>query len=189
MFKIQNILITLCFIVVILAGCNRDYVPKPRGYFRIDLPEHEYQSYNQAFPYDFEHSAFSIINVTNPDSCWLDIIYPNLNGKIHVSYKKLTDNLAKYLDETHLLAYKHSTIADAIYETRYENRENSVYGILYDIKGNVASSVQFFVTDSVENFLRGALYFNVRPNIDSLSPVINHIKEDIIYMIESLKWN
>ncbi|MBP7211183.1 MAG: gliding motility lipoprotein GldD, partial [Paludibacteraceae bacterium] len=78
--------------------------------------------------------------------------------------------------------------ADAITEQAFENTNNDVYGILYEIRGNTASSVQFVLTDSTKNFLRGALYFNNRPNKDSLAPVINYIKDDVIRIMETTKW-
>jgi gliding motility-associated lipoprotein GldD len=68
------------------------------------------------------------------------------------------------------------------------NEKERVYGILYDIKGNSASSLQFYLTDSSRHFFRGALYFNVQPNKDSLAPVIDYFREDIIYLIETFSW-
>ena len=70
----------------------------------------------------------------------------------------------------------------------YEDKEKSVYGVLYEIKGNAASSVQFYATDSTKHFLRGALYFNTVPNKDSLAPAIQFVEEDIIHLIETLSW-
>jgi gliding motility-associated lipoprotein GldD len=82
----------------------------------------------------------------------------------------------------------HISKADAIKEQVYNNKENKVYGILYDLKGNTASAVQFYVTDSVKHYLRGSLYFSAEPDADSLEPVINFFREDIIHLIETLKW-
>ena len=69
-----------------------------------------------------------------------------------------------------------------------DNTENRVYGILYDLKGNTATAVQFYVTDSVNHYLRGSLYFSAEPNADSLAPVISFFRDDIIHLIETLKW-
>ena len=92
------------------------------------------------------------------------------------------------INDAHTFVGKHVVKADAITQTRYEDSSSSVYGILFDIKGNTASSVQFFVTDSILHFLRGALYFNTEPNKDSLAPVIDFIREDIVHLIESMHW-
>lgn len=97
-------------------------------------------------------------------------------------------NLESILKEAYDYAYSHSIKADAITEQPWQNREKKVYGILYEIKGNTASSIQFFLTDSTKNFLRGALYFSAEPNADSLAPVIQFFREDIIHMVETFKW-
>lgn len=92
------------------------------------------------------------------------------------------------MEDSREFVYKHTVKADAIKETFYEDYDKHVYGILYDIKGDAASSVQFFITDSTKHFIRGALYFEVRPNKDSLNPVIDFIRQDVVHMFESIKW-
>ncbi|MDP4963484.1 MAG: gliding motility lipoprotein GldD, partial [Salibacteraceae bacterium] len=78
--------------------------------------------------------------------------------------------------------------ATKIDEVLIENDAERVYGIVYDFKGETASDLQFFLTDSTNHFLRGSLYFNVYPNKDSLAPVIDYVKTDINHMLESFKW-
>jgi len=82
----------------------------------------------------------------------------------------------------------HIIKADAINEISFSKPENKVYGILYDLKGNTATAVQFFLTDSLKHFLRGSLYFSAEPNSDSLAPVIEFFRDDIVHMIETLNW-
>jgi gliding motility-associated lipoprotein GldD len=118
----------------------------------------------------------------------MDIFFPYNKATIYLTYKSIHNDFNQHMEDSREFVYKHTVKADAIKETFYENEENNVYGILYDIKGNAASSLQFFVTDSTTNFLRGALYFDVAPNKDSLSPVIEYLREDIIQMFESLRW-
>lgn len=184
----MKIKIFVYILILLFTSCRNNFVPKPRGFFRIDLPVHSYGPYISDFPYSFDYSEYANISVVNKDSFWINIEYNELLGKIHLSYKAINNNFSKYLEDSHMLAYKHSTKADAINETRYENYEKKVYGILYEIKGNVASSVQFFLSDSIRNFIRGALYFEVLPNKDSLAPVIKYIKDDIVYLMESFSW-
>jgi gliding motility-associated lipoprotein GldD len=124
----------------------------------------------------------------NTEPYWINLIYPNYNGIIHFSYKEVKDNLAEVLEDSRKLAYKHSIKADAIGEKLFISPEKKVYGILYDIKGDAASSIQFFLTDSARHFIRGSLYFNNIPNKDSLAPVVNFVKEDIIHLMETFKW-
>jgi gliding motility-associated lipoprotein GldD len=174
-----------------LYGCANQAVPKPVGHFRIDFPAKIYRLYDTTCPFTFEYPVYGNISydvgkISEP--CWFNIEFPGYRAKIHVSYKKIHGDLASILDEAHEFAYSHTIKADAITEQPWLNPANRVYGILYDIKGNAASSVQFIVTDSLNNFLRGALYFTAEPNEDSLAPVINFFREDIMHLIETLKW-
>ncbi len=188
MIKRLNVIFIGILVILIFSYCKSTHIPKPRGYYQINLPEHNFQNFQFDFPFSFDYSTYSNINVINSDSSWLNIEYPSLNGKIHLSYKTVNNNLSVFLEEAHMLAYKHSSKSDGISETKYLNNEKNVYGVMYDIKGNVASSVQFFLTDSIRNFIRGALYISVEPNKDSLAPVVQFFKEDIISLIESFNW-
>ena len=184
--------VLIVFSSILLSGCKQNYTPKPRGYFRIDMPKKEYKSLPDSFPYKFQYPVYTVINndiSRLSERYWINIEYPEINGKIHISYKKVNNNINQLIEDTRELAYKHTIKADAINETMFQKPDKNVYGILYEIEGNAASSAQFFLTDSVENYLRGALYINVKPNKDSLAPVINYIKSDIKVLIESFEWN
>jgi len=174
-----------------LSGCS-EYIPKPRGYFRIDLPEKTYEAFNvPGYPYSFEYANIAKVvpKEGNPDDpFWIDIMYPQFNARIYGSYKKVENNFREISEDSRTFVYKHTVKADAITEQPYENEERKVYGILYELKGNTASSIQFILTDSTHHFFRGALYFNVSPNKDSIAPVAAFIREDIIRLIETLEW-
>ncbi len=170
------------------TGCKKKYTPKPRGFFRIDLPEKKYKNLAKDYPYSFKYPVSASIIQNETKKYWINIEYPDLGGKIHISYMKIEGNLDNIINDTRKLAYKHTVKADAINEKVFLRPEKNVYGILYEIEGNAASSVQFFLTDSINHYLRGALYFNCKPDKDSLAPVINFVKEDIIVLMESLEW-
>ncbi len=181
----------LLALICVYAGCRESMVPKPRGHFRIDFPEKGYRIYDTVCPFIFEYPVYGKISYDVgkfSEPCWFNIEFPNYRAKIYVSYKRINNNLPEILDESHDFAYSHSIKADAITEKPWLNPDNKVYGILYEIKGNTASAIQFFLTDSTKNFLRGALYFSAQPNEDSLSPVIDFFRKDIIHMVETLKW-
>src|SRR4030042_2647426 len=105
---------------------------------------------------------------------------------IHLTYKPISHNLATYREDIRTLAYKHIIKADDIIDRPFYVPDRHVYGIMYDIRGNTASSLSFFATDSIHNFISGSLYFSVPPNIDSLAPAISFFKEDIMHLIETL---
>jgi len=118
----------------------------------------------------------------------ISISFPDYKAKIHLSYKDISGNLNQLTEDARTLAYKHTYKADAIDEQVFINPEQKVYGILYDIKGNSASSIQFYVTDSSKHYLRGALYFRCQPNKDSLAPAIEYFTADVVHLIETLRW-
>ncbi|MBN1251688.1 MAG: gliding motility lipoprotein GldD [Bacteroidales bacterium] len=183
---------SIIILLFVFLSCSSSYTPKPRGYFRISFPEKEYVKFNNQGPYSFEIPKYSFVQIDSSqftEKWWINIILPTMKGKIHISYKTVNDNLNKYLEDSRELAYKHTVKAEAINEEIFVNNKNNVFGVLYEIKGNVASSYQFYVTDSTKHFLRGALYFNVYPNKDSLAPVLKFVKEDIINLMETFEWN
>lgn len=179
------------FITVSFFSCTDNYTPKPKGYYRIDFPEKRYRVYQSGCSFTAEIPVYAIVTpdeFAKNEPCWMNIVIKSLNAKIHLSYKNIHQNLSVLLDDAHTLAYKHSIKADAINEKVFINHEKKVYGILYEIKGDAASSVQFFMTDSTDHYIRGALYFNTNPNKDSLAPVVQFLKTDIVHFIETLNW-
>ena len=189
--KKRNKYLIILLIILPVIGCRENLIPKPRGYFRIDLPEKSYRTFDTTCPFIFEYPSYGHISYEREgisEPCWFNIEFSQYRAKIHISYQSINNNLEAILKESYDFAYSHSVKADAISELPYENNETKVFGILFDIKGNAASSVQFFVTDSVRNYLRGALYFNAQPEEDSLAPVIDFFRDDIVHMIESVKW-
>jgi len=123
------------------------------------------------------------------EPCWINIEYPALQAKVYLSYKTINNNLALLLEDSRTFVYNHVSMADAIDEKIISHPEHKVYGIMYDLKGNAASAFQFFATDSVHHFIRASLYFNNRPNYDSLAPIIAYIRQDLVHMVETLEWS
>jgi gliding motility-associated lipoprotein GldD len=180
-------LLTLCF-----GSCRNNSTPKPRGYFRIDFPEKKYHVFDSlSFPYSFQYPVYGrvIKDVSKiSEKYWVNVDFPEYKARIHISYKDAQGRLDSLSEDSRALAYKHAAKADAISERFYFNAETNVYGILYQIKGNTASSWQFYVTDSTNHFLRGALYFSVRTNKDSLAPAIDFFGKDLIRLMETVEW-
>ena len=178
-------------LLLMMASCKQNYTPKPTGYLKIDYPEKSYRLYSDQEFYQFEIPEYALIEIDSgprAEKGWINVSVPRLNAKIHMSYKPVDDQLNAYITDSRELVYKHTVKAYGIEETPFIHRDQMRFGIIYDLKGDVASAVQFFVTDSTHHFLRGSLYFNCRPNRDSLSPVIEFLREDIIHMIETTQW-
>ncbi|MDR3651424.1 MAG: gliding motility lipoprotein GldD [Paludibacter sp.] len=187
LFRYINITLIIC----LSASCNKTSIPRPYGYFRVDLPQHTYRmidTLNLPYRFDLPGNAVLTSRISKGDEYWIDITYPKLNATIYCSYKPVKGDLPDLLEDTRKIVYKHSVRADGIGEKVFDNPEKNVHGILYDLAGNTASQVQFILTDSTKNFFRGALYFNNVPNKDSIAPMSNYIREDILRIMESFEW-
>jgi gliding motility-associated lipoprotein GldD len=188
-------LLFLLLLTITICGCGSDtddtIAPKPRTYFRLSFPERKYVQYDSTCPFSFEMPAYASVS---PDKnagaapCWINVDFPRFQGTLHLSYKEVKGNLAGYLEDTYTLATKHQVKASGIEEQQIMNDTSRVYGLLYNIEGNAASSVQFYLTDSTKHFIRGALYFNAVPNTDSIRPVTDFIRQDIYHLIETFRW-
>ncbi|MBL7941371.1 MAG: gliding motility lipoprotein GldD [Flavobacteriales bacterium] len=185
-------LLLLLTLPLMLAACGESYVPKPMGYFRIALPSKEYAWYNAQCPFSFQVNDAAKIQLLheeeNPDSCWFNIVYPRLNATVHCTYLPVNGNFEVLQQEAYEFAMKHEMKASAIVRKPVDRPDAHVYGQLYMLKGEAASQLQFYVTDSLHHYFRGALYFNSRPNPDSLAPVVEHLRDDIIRLTESISW-
>ncbi|MCE5346385.1 MAG: hypothetical protein LLG13_08880 [Bacteroidales bacterium] len=191
-------LLTLMVLLTVSYGCRESAVPKPKGYFRIDLPQKQYIPFNsqprenEKMPFSFEYPAYGHLSFQVEDRNepgWFNIEFPLYRATIYLTYKDIHNDFENLMEQTYKMNVKnHITKADAINEKEFNNTENKVYGILYDLKGNTASAVQFYATDSINHYLRGSLYFSAEPNADSLAPVIDFFREDIVHLIETIKW-
>lgn len=176
-----------------LWGCTQHYSPKPRGYFRIVFPEKAYHPFSSACPYTFDIPQYAVMepdHTADAQSCWMDLHFPQFNARIHLSYLPVSgpDSFNQLVEDARTFAFNHTVKATAIDQQRINLPDAGVYGLKYEIKGNTASSIQFFLTDSTNHYLRGALYFHEKPRLDSIQPVLNFIAADIDTLIHSLRW-
>ncbi len=189
--------LTALFIVVIsgISACNSDYTIKPKGYFKIDFPEHKYQVFNEpGYPYTFEYPVYAKVEKDttmfddNDTPYWINIDFPSFQGKIYVSYKTIVDTgFDKLVDDAFKMTYKHTSKATEIQDSLMTTPKG-LSGLWFNVRGNTATAKQFFVTDSVKHFLRGALYFDATPNEDSLRIVNEFLQTDMKHLINTLQW-
>ncbi len=216
--KIKNILLTVaCISTLAACGGNGDYTPKPQAYLRIDMPEHSYWLVDslcshpgdtlvfgtdtsivitgscKTFPFTFEANTCVELREKGAPKGeeWMDLYYPQWDGVVYLTYKHLSgrDDLRGQIDTSSRLLEKHYKLSSGVEEQGYEDPDNRVFGTVYYLKGSrVASTCQFWLTDSSRHFLRGALYLDRTPNNDSLAPVLRYMQEDIEHLVETLRW-
>jgi gliding motility-associated lipoprotein GldD len=179
----------------LLLACGEDYKPKPKAQLRLEYPEAKYKSINEALPFTFEKNVISkpikIINIDSSNNILgINIVYPKLKGTIYLTYAKIKnkENLKLHLIDAQNLTQKHTMKADEIIESPFEDTKNRVFGMYYEVGGDAASQSQFYVTDSINHFLNGSLYFYAKPNYDSIFPAAEYLKKDIKHIIETFRW-
>ncbi|WP_299225376.1 gliding motility lipoprotein GldD [uncultured Psychroserpens sp.] len=175
-------------------ACAEDPVPKPKAMLRLEYPKPEYKTVDVPLPFTFEKNdladKISNIKLDGINNVYgIDINYPKLKGTIYLTYKKVeNDNLTNLLRDAQNHTQKHTIKADEIEGDLYENPKNNVFGMFYEVGGNAASQSQFYVTDSINHFLSGSLYFYAKPNYDSIYPAAIYLRNDIKHIMETIKW-
>ena len=191
--------LAVCALALLLCvSCSTPTSPRPYGYYRITTPDTAYIPFSlswgegrgEVFPYTFSLSKNAIVQPQEKENehYWINLYYPSLNATIHCSYKPVHNNLRELTNDALEFVYRNASFATAIPEQDYSHPEANVYGVLFDLEGNTASSCQFFVTDSTRHFFRASVYCNCPPNADSLAPVYQYLRTDIIKMVETFEW-
>jgi gliding motility-associated lipoprotein GldD len=213
--KARNLLLAGIALLVFFSSCNDTYIPRPKGYFKIEFPEHRYQVFDKpGYPYRFEYPTYA--NVVQDSTFfeeqpenpyWINIEFPRFHGKIYVSYLQVggksrykvrnakgeyvdsigTNTFDELIKSSYSLTYKHTYKASSIDDSLFVT-PGGVKGIYFKIGGNAATANQFLVTDSVKHFLRGSLYFDAIPNEDSLGIVNHFLQQDMKHLINTLQW-
>ncbi|MBK8521925.1 MAG: hypothetical protein IPL54_14005 [Chitinophagaceae bacterium] len=206
------LLIACC---LFFPACNSTYTSKKTGYYKIDFPERKYTVFQkEGFPYTFEYPIYAQVvkdstyfdrDLQNP--FWINLDFPQLGGRIFLSYKavggkstykvKQADGSYKdslgtnvfdlMVNDAFKLTSKNESVASSIKDSLFHT-QNGITGVFFRVGGNAATSRQFFMSDTTQNFFRGALYFDVTPNADSLRPVIDFLQKDIDHLINTFKW-
>ena len=180
--------------LAMMISCHENYVPKPKGFNRIELPEPAYQSLPDTLPYSFQYSKYARLlddSSQLAERYWIHLYYPSLDANVQVTYKPVEnkrERLEDFLADAYKLTAKHQIKADAIEENILKTPAGHT-AVIQELSGEVPSQFQFFVTDSTDNFIRGALYFKTATKNDSLAPVIEYIKKDMIHLINSFDWH
>lgn len=217
MFIINRVFFPLFFlgVIVFFASCNSEYTSKREGYFKIELPEKSYTTFNEpGYPYTFEYPVYariakdsSFFDSAGANTSWINVVFPRFHGKIFISYKNIQgnsvykvkgprgeyrdsvgkNNFQSMVNDAYNLTYKNDIKAYSIEDSLMHTPHN-ITGIFFKVSGNVATSKQFFLTDTVNHFLRGALYFDATPNEDSLKPVNAFLQQDVKHLINTLQW-
>jgi gliding motility-associated lipoprotein GldD len=189
------LLSAFCFLL--LTSCVQKPevpVPKPKGYFRLATPEATYQHWDSVLPFTFDYSNHATLSFQKKEDnvYWIDIYYPTLSAMFKMTYYPVNNNLHNLMwgEEEQVMFHVDRRMIDDIQYSTINDPATRVFGRLYELEGkNVATPFKFWLTDSARFFVKGTLYFDFAPNNDSLAPIINYLKKDALFMVESWKWN
>ncbi len=200
---------------IIVSACNSTYTSKKQGFYKIALPEKKYRLFDEpGIPYSFEYPVYAAIvkdstyfDAGAENAYWRNIDFPGFEAKIFLSYKAIggkalykikgpdgryrdsfgINSFDKMIDDAFKLTNKNDDIATSKKVIPFKTAGN-ISGIQFSLGGNAATPRQFFMTDTVKNFLRGALYFYASPNADSVKPVVDFLQGDIDHLIKTFRW-
>lgn len=193
MNKSFPIFIICLLFLVLMSGCAKKQVatPKPKGYFRIEMPRHNYRPFDtSALPFTFSYADIAQCEFHNQDTVqWLLVKYPRQKARIELSYQRILGNAEALILQDKQFVEMHFVKADNVENSDIFDSVSNMYGIFTDIEGrDVACPLHFWVSDMKRNYVRGTLYFEFAPNNDSVQPVIDYIREDALKMIETFEW-
>lgn len=176
----------LLFTPILFVVCKEENLPKPKAMLQLEFPKVEYHKFDGDCSFQFFKNKLSAVKVS--EDCSMQLEYPTMNGSIYLTYKPIQNNLNKLLIDAQRLSYEHVIKADNISEQPFINYKDRVYGMFYEVTGNAASQSQFYVTDSLNHFVAGSLYFYAKPNYDSIYPAVIYLQKDIRKIMETLSW-
>lgn len=178
----------LLFLGVVSCNGHKNHVPKPSTHLELHFPERTYEVYTDSCGYSFNKPSYFTMEHMNGSKCNRDIKLLKLNGVIHLSRIDMDTSLAAYINYSINKVDEHKIKATAILDTSIVRKDARVFGTLFELQGNVASPFQFYLTDSTSRFINGIVYFDAEPNYDSIKPVLDFVKTDILELMTTLKW-
>lgn len=173
--------------MMILVSCGQDTKPKPSGELRLEYPVPKYQTFHNACPFQFDYSDFATMRDAK-QQCWYNLSYPKMKANVFITYFPIKNDFDLHIKEAERMVYEHTIKASSIDTKSFSYPEKKVYGSFYELKGQSASNIQFYITDSTRHFVTGNLYFNSRPKPDSLAPAVDYIKKDLLHLIDTFHW-
>jgi len=192
-------IVVVFFVVILFAACNSNFTPKEKGYPTVTFPAKKYQLFNQTpYPYSFEYPVYATVNnkvdyfgKDMKNDGWLNIFFPNYNATLYISYNHIPASKPHLIDTLMRDAYQfvnnHNNMASFIDDSAFTT-DHDIKGVFFHIGGNVATTYQFFLTDSTTHFVRAALYYETVPNADSLAPINSFLLKDLEHMVHSFRW-
>lgn len=186
--KKSRVIYTLLLFVILIACSDKKPVPKPPTYLEVNMPDRSYALFKDSCEYSYEKPAYFDVLEVKGSECNRDISFGKLDGTLHLSVIDMDTSLATYVNYAIDKVGEHKIKATSILDTNIIRPDDNVYGTFFELQGNVASPFQFYLTDSTDRFYSGVVYFNSRPNYDSILPTLKFVKKDLLHFMNTLNW-
>ncbi len=183
--KKNSLILFLLFVGMAISCSENPVMPKPKAQLSLNYPEAKYKKV-ELDNFSFEQSDRA--NLEKVDQKAYNLSYPRMKAKIYITYSDVNRDLDTLLRDAEKFTFEHTIKADEIFSNDFVNESEKIYGTINSITGNVASQIQFHVTDSTKHFISGSLYFYAQPNYDSIMPAIKYLKKDVVHILETLRW-
>lgn len=177
----------LLLLALLAVSCKKDILPKPMGELRLEYPKPTYKPFSSPCAYSFEYSDYAEMAPAKKP-CWYYLSYPKMKAKVFITYFPIKNDFMLHVKEAEKMVYEHTIKASSIETKSFSYPEKRVFGNFYELKGQSASNIQFYVTDSTKHFVTANLYFNTRPKPDSLAPAVAYVKKDLQHLIDTFQW-
>ena len=170
--------------IYLLLPSKEYYIPKPKAEIKIELPSEVTSVFeDEIITFSYSNSAV----VEKNDNIY-KVKYVSCNSEIVFLVKEIIDlDLEIYNFENEIMV--HEKQGAYINANIIEDSESEMYGVLCYLEGNkIATSSQFFITDSTNYFVSGGLEFNtsINPEIEVQN---NIMKQEVLKFINSFKWS
>lgn len=184
MYSLQAFFVAIS--IILFASCGDEVVIKPAAKLRLQYAPPNYEVVKLNCPYSFEKNSNAAVELGN--NCNVNLEYSKMKATVYLTYQKVDNNIDALLADAQKLTYDHTIKANEIFEQPRVDSINKVYGMFYMINGDAATQSQFYITDSINHFITGALYFKSKPNFDSIFPAVVYLRDDIRRIMETVKW-
>jgi gliding motility-associated lipoprotein GldD len=190
----MNRILVIFIISFIIYACKDEIpIPKPPTYLRTELPEHTYRIVSNNCPYELKLAEiynYKPCIFEKSNFCMQQIDLGPLNGSLFLYYLNIPskDSLPSIINYANDKVDEHKIKADKIDFRQLIDKDKRVFGTFFELKGNVATNFQFYLTDSINHFVRGEVLLNCRPNYDSLRPTLEYLKLDLLELVQNFKW-
>ena len=186
----HKILFLFCLFLSHFSCNETNYLPREKGFLRLEFEKPTYDTFSSEasklnFIFNNAYSSFEIVSdekiVLKYKDIKIDLVLSDVELENLSTFEESIRNFYVFLEP-------HRKKSNQISIKEFTSVDNKRFAKVFEMRGPVASPLQFYVTDSINHFLFGSMNVMVKSNYDSIYPSIMYVKNDIFSIIESVNW-